>query len=635
MYARKASRPKPLKSEPTQWDAPVAGWISNRMLSSPESIQGPGAAILDNFFPRPTGVQLRRGKELYATLEDETLKVGSLFTYHEGNNEKLFGANETTIYDLSNVAFPHGATLATENGDDIETENGDIFGWTSTGGLDVLGGFTSDDWSTVQFSTTGGTYLIGVNGSDIGFIYDGSAFYPNVAGGTSRLNYDAEVTPFADGEVVTGGTSGATATIFRAVDEGAVGYLLITGITGTFQDNEAITSATGSATANGTPALASPGVDFGSGVTSADMSFVWSYKNRLWFVDGKTLNAYYMDVDQIGGTAHVFPLGGVFPNGGALLFGARWSLQSGLSGGLSEQNIFVTTFGEIAIYQGSDPADAADWSIVGVYRTGAPLGKRAYIRGGGDIAICTDIGLIPLSKAIDLDVTALNVAAISYNITDAWSEAVRFRGATNWQSYIWSQGKMALIAPPNLIGSDFPVVFITNTETGAWARYTNWMAFSFAIYQNEMYFGSTNGRVYKANVGGTDDGDTYTGTIVPLYDNIGMPASAKIGKMARAVTRSNFPINDRISILVDYSMTPPAAPDATISEGENLWGTAIWGQAVWGAQIPEVFQANWKSAGGIGHVIAPCYQITSGSLSPLDVQLISMDTTCTKAATVT
>src|SRR3546814_19366396 len=78
----------------------------------------------------------------------------------------------------------------------------------------------------------------------------------------------------------------------------------------------------------------------------------------------------------------------------------------------------------VAVYQGSDPGEAATWSKVGVYRIGKPLGARAHFRGGGDIAIATSVGLVPLSKAISLDVTSLNVATVSYKIADAWSEAV-------------------------------------------------------------------------------------------------------------------------------------------------------------------------------------------------------------------
>src|SRR3546814_15826507 len=105
-----------------------------------------------------------------------------------------------------------------------------------------------------------------------------------------------------------------------------------------------------------------------------------------------------------------------------------------------------------------------------------PVGARAHFRGGGDIAIATSVGLVPLSKAISLDVTSLNVATVSYKIADAWSEAVTSRGMDECQCAVWPEPQMAVISPPNLIGADYPVLFISNPETGSWARFTNWYA---------------------------------------------------------------------------------------------------------------------------------------------------------------
>lgn len=697
MYARRQTRPKPLKTEPRKWDAPTAGWVSNRALSDPRSLEGSGAFVLDNFFPRATGVSLRRGRERYATLIETDRPVTSLFTYHSGNTEKLFGANDSTIYDLSSVIFPDAALLGDGEGDLFVTENGDNIGWGSTDGLEVSEGYTGGDWSVVQFATTGGVYLIGVNGKDTGFIYDGTTFWPNMAGGMWHLPLSAETTPFERDEVVTGADSGATAVVYSddgtqlvvhsiveqtgvweieytgenqpfelgstlvgdtshasaeiTADDGT--KLTLTGLTGSFQGGEGIRdgagaeatavgaqthiaggpfqngetltgSVDGDAVAGGGIDNAVPGMDFGS-LDSSNMSFVWSYKNRLWFVERDSLNAWYMPVDSIGGVADVFPMGGVFSNGGALLFGARWSLESGGEGGLSDQNVFVTTAGETAIYQGSSPDEAATWGLVGVYRVGTPLGKRAYLRGGGDLAIATTVGLVPLSKAISLDVTALNVATVSYKIADAWTDAIRLRGAENWQAMIWPEGKLAAIAPPDLIGASAPVIFVSNTETGAWARYTNWQANCLEVFRGQLYFGSTDGRVFLANVGGLDDGETYTGTVIPLFDDMGTPASLKISTVARAVTRSTAPVSDRIDMLSDFNSNLPPAPDATSVNLGNTWGTAVWGSSVWGAEAPDVVTQKWRSAGVTGYKLAPCYRITSGSISALDLELVEMN----------
>jgi len=635
MYALRKSRPKPRTAQPKKWSAPVAGWVSNRALADPKSIEGPGAAVLDNFFPKATGVALRRGKSLYATLENTSLDVRSLFGYRNGTQEQLFGANDETIYDLSSIPFPDAAFLVTDIGDDIGTDTGDVFGWGSTAGFEVATGYTGGDWSVIQFATTGGIYLIGVNGVDIGFIYDGEIFYPNVKGGVTRLGYDAKTGNFTAGEVVTGGTSGATATIWRVADNGdGTGALLVTDVTGTFQDNEILTDpVTGSATENGAPGNAVPGMDFGS-LTSADMNFVWSYKNRLWFVQKDFLSSWYLDVDSIGGTAVEFPMGGVFSNGGYLMFGARWSLESGVSGGLSDQNIFVSSQGEIAIYQGISPSEASTWNLVGVYRVGAPLGKKAYIRGGGDLAIATTVGLVPLSKAIALDVTALNVATVSYKIADAWTEAIPLRGNTNWQALIWAENKMALVAPPDMIGSSSPVIFVSNTETGAWARFTGWQALCMETYRGQLYFGSPEGKVFLANVGGLDEGAAYSGAVVPLFDDLGEPGAAKVGTVGRARTRSSAAISDRLDLLTDYNTFLPAAPDATPLTGTNTWGDGIWGTSQWGNPTPAFIGQEWRSIGGIGSTVAPAYQVTSGSIAPIDVELIDMETLLTVAGLV-
>lgn len=69
----------------------------------------------------------------------------------------------------------------------------------------------------------------------------------------NTLNYDAETVGFTAGSTLTGGTSGATATILRVLDAGTTGTLYLDNVVGTFQNDETITgSGGGSATANGT-----------------------------------------------------------------------------------------------------------------------------------------------------------------------------------------------------------------------------------------------------------------------------------------------------------------------------------------------------------------------------------------------
>lgn len=600
-------------------------------------MEGPGASVLDNFFPKASSVKLRRGKQLYATLGDGNNPVRSIFSYVNGNNQKLFAADTETIYNITSVLVPFGWELADEAEQLIVTETGDWFGQASTDGLEVYENLTNGDWIVVQFATSGGVYLVGVNGADLGFIFDGQTFWPLANGGVSVLQVDGATGSFLPGETVTGGTSGESGTVLRITDlGGGVLNLYLTAVTGAFQDNETITSSgTGSATANGTNSVAVPGPTFTGGLTSADMSYVWVYKNRLWFAQKNSMTAWYMPIDAVGGAADFFPLGGVFGRGGTLLFGSAWSLDGTADAGLSEQCVFVSSEGEVAVYQGTAPEEASTWSKVGTYRIGRPLGPRAHFRGGGDIAIATSVGLVPLSKAVNLDVTSLAVATVSYKIADAWADATSLRGLSDWQCDVWPEQKMAIIAPPQIIGGADPVMFVSNTETGAWARFTNWQAFCMDVFQGQLYFGGLDGQIWIANVGGSDDGEVYTGEVVPLFNDMGSPGSAKIATVGRAVTRANAQVNGAICLRADFSDEKCPAPNAIAISSENAWGTGLWGQAVWGATTPQRVNQDWQSVGGMGYALSVGYQVSSGTILPLDDELIRIEFLYTTAEVVT
>lgn len=602
MYYRptlKQKKPAPRASQVKIFGSPVAGWISNRSISNPQS-GAQGAAVLDNFFPTATSAMLRRGKELFATLGAGDEDVLSLFSYNFGSIEKFFGAIDSGIYD--NVT----ETL-------------------------VYAGTTNGRWKTVQFAATGNTYLLGVNGSDQGFIYDGTNFWPNVKNGVSALNYDARTVAFVGG-TLTGGTSGATGTIYKVVvgSPTTIGTIYLTNITGTFQDNEIITaSGGGSATANGVTSLSVPGVDFGVGRTSADMSFVWVYKNSLYFLRKDSLSFYYLPVDSIGGTATEVSLAGVLTIGGKLMIGQGWSLDTGQGGGLSEQCAFISDEGEVAIYQGLSPAPNQGWSLVGIYRIGSLLGDKAFVRAGADLLISTSVGMISLAQAIQRDVAAIAPQAVSYPINDAWNLALTVRGMTDWQTVLWPEGQMIAVSPPNIIGGDEPVIYVVNANTMAWCRFTNWNALSFATFQGGLYFGSPNGEVYRANVSGYDAGLPYTGAYIPLFDDLGAPSNRKVPKMGRPVTRSLAHVDSSLEFRNEYDITLNTPPSSGIAPAVSVWGSAVWGTGVWGDISDTVIDEPWVSLGGTGYACSVAMQVTSGAIAPIDTEIIRVEMTYT------
>lgn len=363
-----------------------------------------------------------------------------------------------------------------------------------------------------------------------------------------------------------------------------------------------------------------------TGITNpTTLSNVFVYKQRVFFIQKDTLSAWYLPAASIGGAATELPLGGVFTRGGSLLFGASWSLET--LGGLAAQCIFVTTEGEVAVYQGNDPSVAANWSLVGVYRIGKPLGPKAWIHAGGDLVIATDIGFVPLSQAVQRDFSALSPSAISYSIETAWNDTVAQRPGANWHCEVWPSKQMVLIVIPTTTGTS-PQMFATNARTGAWASFTGWDGTCVAVFQGRLFFGSQSGMVIEAEVGGSDQGLPYTATCVPLFDPLKSPASLKTGMSARATLLSTLKVTAQLSFQHDFNVNLPPAPADTTSPGGNLWGAAVWGKDSWGgAPDAKKPQQEWRSVSGSGYMVSPAIQIPSGSIVQPDAELVNIDLT--------
>lgn len=621
-------RQKPRISKTITFPSATGGWISNQNLAVPAA--GPqGAAVLENIFPTATGGVMRRGSALYATLGTEGLPTLSMFTYNFGNNKRFFGANETTVYDITVISSPSNYRLATEDEDLLITDLGAYIGEFSTVGLEVIEGMTGGYWIDEQFGTTGGNFLVIVNGSDPMHIFDGTTWYPITGQPINRINYDAATVPFTVGQTLTGGTSGASAPITRVVQTtSTTGYLLIgTVSSGPFMDNEAITgSVAGAAVADGVNtqlygAITGTKPD-GTALQTSDFSYVWAYKNRLFFILKDSLDIYYLPVDQITGAVTLFQLGAEFSLGGRLMIGSTWSLDFG--NGLNDNCIFVSDEGEIVVYNGINPASPADWQKVGRYQMGKPRGPKAFIRAGGDLIFSTSIGAVPLSQALQVDYAVLSASAVSYPIETAWNEAVTLRSLEPWDCILWDDKQMVIVCLPT-VNEQTPSMFISNARTGAWAEFTNWSGTCLEIFNGRLFFGSQDGKIIEAWVTGLDEGRPYTSTYVPLFTDLGNSGAQKVGGYGRLQTRGPYMVEPQICMQEDYVINLPAPPAASFVPVGSEWGTATWGESEWGSSQTPIWQGDWYSLGGIGYSLAPAAMITSGSLVPLDAEIIAID----------
>jgi hypothetical protein len=361
----------------------------------------------------------------------------------------------------------------------------------------------------------------------------------------------------------------------------------------------------------------------GSGLTTSALSHVWTFKSRLFFIEDGTMKFWYLPVDSITGTATQFSLAGVFNKGGSLLFGATWSLDAG--DGVDDLLVVVSTLGEVAIYQGSDPS--SDFQIVGVYSISAPLGKDATIKAGGDLMIATVEGIVPISEVLTKDSSALSLSAVTRAIEPTWHTEVSQRETLPWTMVKWSEKNMLVVGMPSPGPSVDPLSFVANLETGAWCQFTGttWDVRSQAVLEGVHYVGGATGKVYITETGGSDAGNNYTCTYVNHFSHIGRRGSVKSVNLARAAFRATRAFIAKVSCSINYTVSLPSAPSSVADSTEDAWDEGLWDTAVWDASGSSLVTARWTAISKAGYVIAPQVQVTCGVTPRPDAELMSID----------
>lgn len=365
-----------------------------------------------------------------------------------------------------------------------------------------------------------------------------------------------------------------------------------------------------------------------TGLETWKLIHVWVYRNRQFFIEGGSLVAYFLPVGSIAGELGRIDLNGVFQKGGSLVFGGTWSIYAG--DGLDDKCVFVTDQGEVAIYEGSNPASAspADWRVVGRYEITPPMGRRATMRAGGDLVIATEEGMVPISAAINKDPSVLHIAAISAPIDPDWRREAVARRTLPWEVIKFVRKGYTIVSLPVTTAGQEPVAFVVNTETGKWCRFTNWDTRCMVLYADTLYFGTSDGRIKIADIGGSDDGAGIYYTIVSNAEYLGDRTALKHIIQGRATFRSSTPFNSQLSASMDFDVQLPSPPITAgdITSGE--WDAANWDEAVWDAPSnPQQVNSQWVSIGRSGQALQWQMQIT-GALTPTpNTELLSVDVT--------
>lgn len=542
------------------------------------------AITLDNWFPTPSYVAVRNGSQAWAT--GMATAVDTVMAYNGTASRKLFSIAGGKIYDTT-VQGAVGAAIVT--------------------------GLASNRWQFQMFNSGGGGVLLAVDGTDAPLRYDGTT-----QGGVELLTtlvagsgYDAGGTNTYLNVPLTGGAgTGAQGTI--VVTTGAVTSVTITSGGANYHVGDVLSASNTNLGGSGsgfsitvqtiggwsTTTIAGTNSITGAPLVPSNLITVTIFKQRPWYIENNTMNVWYPAVTAYQGTLTMLPLGAVFKMGGYLMQMATWTIDN--VSGINDYAAFITSEGEVAIYQGYDPSSVSTWSLVGVFRIGRPIGRRCICKFGSDVlVICTD-GLAPLSKSLLTDRTQPDALLTNKIINAINSDAAAYGNNFGWQCIEHPLGNKLILNVPEVTETTaHQWVMNTVSTSNAWCRFVNWNANCWEVQQDSLYFGGL-GTLYLADVGVNDSGTPISVDGKPAFSYFDS-MELKNFLMVRPIFRASAPINvPPITLNIDFE--DRVNPSPSLNSGLTApWNISPWNTTPWASTSPNQQVKNWLGVSGLGY----------------------------------
>jgi hypothetical protein len=336
--------------------------------------------------------------------------------------------------------------------------------------------------------------------------------------------------------------------------------------------------------------------------------FVTVWKNRVWYIEKDTANAWYTDVGTFSGVLTKFNFGNKFRYGGQLIGLYDWTLDSGE--GSDDYLVSVSGAGDVVVYSGTDPSSSNTFGQIGVWFIGAlPAGRRVGSQFGGDLLLLSTYGLVSMQDLLKGANPFTIEGSLSYKIQDFLTIVMReTREMLGWEVKLHPNISRIIISTPKLPGEPF-VQFVYDVDLQAWSIWEDMPLLTSESFEGESYFGSEDVRVWKIegnmdNVTLADpmnDSELIYWRLLTAYSDLEAPETFKRCSFLRPVFISELTPTVDIRAFYDYDLSQ--LPDVTAGGIPPLWGTAIWDVDIWPIESPNRIKPP-VGAAGMGKVVA-------------------------------
>jgi len=326
-----------------------------------------------------------------------------------------------------------------------------------------------------------------------------------------------------------------------------------------------------------------------TGLTTTKIVNVNVFKGRLFFIEKDSLSFWYLASGAAGGALTEFDLSAECKKGGYLLAMASWTRDAG--DGSDDVAVFLTSEGEAIVYQGTNPAVAANWAKVGAYSIGRPIGYRCTTQYAGELVLITENGVFQMSSLLQAGDAERNKFALSYKIQTAITNAARsYNAIFGWKVTLFPSYDAMIVNIPFVEDGEHEQ-YVMNTITKAWCRFTEWDAEDFAVFNGFLWF--TKGTVvYKAWTGTSDLGANIDFYAKQAFQDFGIQ-TPKQCKMFMPILSTTGIVAYGVDVDVDFADDEIVGTASFSTTTVATWGTSLWGVASWSSGTSIIKQ--WTS----------------------------------------
>jgi hypothetical protein len=354
------------------------------------------------------------------------------------------------------------------------------------------------------------------------------------------------------------------------------------------------------------------------GLNQNDLICVTPYQQRLFMGRNGTLQLWYGDVGAIDGELNCLDLGSYCRKGGGIACVGQWTRPT-VYGTMLQMLVVVTSNGEVLLFNGTDPSNASDWTMYGIYEIGQPVSGHRQINNLGPecILICAD-GFQPLSAYLSAGQEQALQTSISAKIGNAVSQAVGANGGGfGWESVLYPLGNALYVNVPNVDGTFDQ--YCVNTLTAAWYRLQGMKSYTWCTLGTGLFYGTDDGLIMQADTGTSDNGAAITATWQSSYQYPRGGGVTNQFTMARPVMLANGAgvIVPTISVQVDFAQGDPSesVPLSAASSSALLWDQGDWDSGgTWDASNSNGVQRQWVTISGVGYSASVLLQVSSDSI---------------------